>query len=135
VRRGATDASRARGGRRVSSSSLRTTSIFWTSPCIFSIRCFMWRMTSTPARLTPRWRVSVRMIYSRSTAGEVDPGVAGSRQDDLEPLDRVRVVQPGVALRPSRAKETLALVHAERLRVAAVALGDRPDEEHSRGPH
>ena len=64
-------------------------------------------------------------------AGQVDSEVAGQRQDDLEPLDGVRVVEAGVAFRPRRPQEALALVHAKRLRMDPESLRDHADAEES----
>src|SRR5512143_871675 len=62
-------------------------------------------------------------------ARQVHAEVAGQRQDDLEPLDRLVVVEPGVSRRARRPDEALALVEAERLRVDAEAARDDSNQD------
>src|SRR5262245_53979024 len=65
-------------------------------------------------------------------SGEIDAEMAGQGQDDLEPLDGVRVVEPRVAFRPGRAQQAFPLVHAEGLGMDPVFFGDRPDAKDAR---
>src|SRR5215471_1609891 len=62
---------------------------------------------------------------------QVDAEIPRQGQDDLEPLDRVGVVQPRVPLGADWAQQPLPLVEAERLRMDPEALGDRPDAENT----
>src|SRR5262249_61785294 len=56
----------------------------------------------------------------------------GQREDDLEPFDRVGVVEAGIALGAGRPEQALPLVHAQRLGMDPVFLGDRADPEDAR---
>ena len=78
-----------------------------TSPCICWIFRRMLRMTSTPARFTPRSRVSVRIVSSCSRSSSE--------------------YEPRVAVGPRRLQEPFALVEAQRLRVDVVLLRHRAD--------
>src|SRR5260221_8328800 len=67
-------------------------------------------------------------------AGKVDAQVPRQRQDDLQPLDRVRVIEPGPAFRAHRAQEALALVEPKGLGMDREALRDRSDPEDDLAP-
>src|SRR3954470_22221029 len=60
-------------------------------------------------------------------AGEVDPQVAGEGEDDLEAVDRLLVVETGVAGAAGRLDEAFPLIETQGLGMDAVALGHHAD--------
>src|SRR5690606_21189937 len=56
-------------------------------------------------------------VENHLDAGKVDPKLAGQKQDRLEPLDRLLVVETRVAFTAMRADQAFALVDPECLRM------------------
>ncbi len=84
------------------------------------------------SRSSTRRRRAVELIAQLEDdfdAGQVDAHVAREREDGLQALERLLVVEAGVAGAARRTQQPFTLVQPQRLRMDLEALGDGADHE------